>query len=414
MLGVLKPNQHSTVSRTRLHSELVGFLRQRCSFADQRHLVLLASMVTGLLLSQTVCFDRWKTVLPMGHCLAASWQRRCQRWLSNARVDVEPLFGSLIQWALQHWRESGKALHLALDTTMLWNRYCVVVVSIVTHGRAIPLVWRTLEHPSASISAEISISILQKADRILAGYGPIILLADRGFPSAELLSWFNNKPQWTYVMRLCSDTWIQGAGAPMGGEVRRLRLPRGHFRGFQNVSIWNGSSHKANLALAHPKGLPVDEPWYLISNGAPTLDLVWSYAERFCCEQLFRDQKSGLFQLECSGLRDPERIDRLLLVVAVAVLASSLQGYALSIEGLRRQVDPHWRRGMSFVRIGLASLQQFVANATATIQAWLPIPLQQLEACIPSRGVHRRRKQPWFTRIDLPPKPARIPLSAVS
>lgn len=141
---------------------------------------------------------------------------------------------------------------------------------------------------------------------------------------------------------------------------------------------------------------------------------MWSYAERFCCEQLFRDQKSGLFQLECSGLRNPERTDRLLPVVAVAVLASSLQGYALSIEGLRRQVDPHWRRGMTFVGIGLASLQQFVANATETIQPWLPIPLHQLEACIPSWGVHRRRKKPWLKRIDLTPKPARIPLTAVS
>jgi len=414
MLGVLNANQHSTVSRTRLQSELLGFLRQHCSVADLRHLALLAWMVTGLLLSQTVCFDRWKTVLPMGYCLAASWQRRCQRWLSNARIDVETLYGSLIHWALQHWQDSGQALHLALDTTMLWNRYCVVVVSIVAHGRAIPLVWRTLEHPSASISAEISIAMLQKADRILAGYGPIILLADRGFPSAELLSWFNEQPQWTYVMRLCSDTWIQGAGAPMGCEVRRLRLPRGHFRGFQNVSIWSGASFKANLALAYPTGLPVDEPWYLISNAAPTLDLVWSYAQRFCCEQLFRDQKSGLFQLECSGLRDPERIDRLLLVVAIAVLASSLQGYALSLEGLRRQVDPHWQRGMSFIRIGIASLQQFVANANATIQAWLPIPLQQLEPCIPSRGVRRRQKQPWFTRIDLPQRPAPISPLAVS
>ena len=215
-------------------------------------------------------------------------------------------------------------------------------------------------------------------------------------------------------MRLCSDTWMKGARAPMGGEVRRLRLPRVHFRSFQNVSVWNGSGTKANLALAHPKGRPVDEPWFLISNAAPTLDLVWSYAERFCCEQLFRDQKSGLFQLACSGLRDPERIDRLLLVVAIAVLASSLQCYALSLDGLRRQVDPHWRRGMSFVRIGLASRQQFVANATSTIQAWLPIPLQQLEPGIPSRGVHRRRKQPWFTRVDLPPKPAPITPAAVS
>jgi hypothetical protein len=367
------------VSTTRLHSELLAFLRQHCSFRDQRHMVLLAWMVTGLLLSQTVCFDRWKTILPMGYCLAASWQRRCQRWLSNARIDVEPLFGSLIHWALQYWKKPGQPLHLALDTTLLWNRYCIVMVSIVAHGRAIPLVWRTLEHSSASISAELSIAMLQKADQILAGFGSITLLADRGFPSAELLAWFDDQPRWTDVMRLCGDTWIHGTTAPMGCEVRRLRLPRGHCRGFQNVGLWSAGSQKANLMLAYPTGLPVDEPWYLVSNAPATLELVWSYSERFCCEQLFRDQKSGLFQLESSGLRNPERIDRLLLVVAIAVLASSLQGYAFSLGGLRRQVDPHWHRGMSFVRIGLASLQQFVANATATALAWLPIPIQELE-----------------------------------
>ncbi len=72
MLEVLRPNQPSTVSRTRLHFKLLGFLRQRSSFADQRHLAVLSWMVAGLLLSQTVCFYCWKTVLPMGHCLAAS------------------------------------------------------------------------------------------------------------------------------------------------------------------------------------------------------------------------------------------------------------------------------------------------------------------------------------------------------
>ena len=115
------------------------------------------------------------------------------------------------------------------------------------------------------------------------------------------------------------------------------------------------------------------------------------------------DQKSGIFQLESSGLRDPARIDRLLLVVAIAVLASSLQGYAVSLGGLRRQVDPHWKRGLSFVRIGLQWLQQAVVHAGRTLLAWIPIPLRDLEPCIPSRGVQRRQKQPWFTRIELPP-----------
>ncbi|MDM7936458.1 MAG: hypothetical protein QUV06_03255 [Cyanobium sp. CZS 48M] len=75
-------------------------------------------------------------------------------------------------------------------------------------------------------------------------------------------------------------------------------------------------------------------------------------------------------------LRGP-RIDRLLLLVAIAVLVSSLQGFAVSLSGQRRRVDPHWQRGLSLVRIGLQRLQQQVING--------------------------RQKQPWFTRIELPP-----------
>ena len=159
-------------------------------------------------------------------------------------------------------------------------------------------------------------------------------------------------------MRLRGDTEIHGTAAPLGCHVRRLRLRRRRCRGFRGVRLWADGSQSVNLVIAHPTGLPVEEPWFLISNHAPDLDLVWSYEKRFCCEQLFRDQKSGVFHLADSGLREPGRIDRLLLVVAIAVLASSLQGYALSLAGLRRQMDPHWKRGMSFLRIRLAALQR--------------------------------------------------------
>ncbi len=396
-------------SHARLHAELTGFLRQHCPICDERHLALLGWMVAGLLLSQTVCFDRWKTVLPLGHCLAASWQRRCRRWLGNARIDVAALYGPLVLWAIQKWQKPGHTLHLALDTTVLWNRFCVVVLSVVCHGRAIPLLWQTLEHPSASVSAEVVIALLEKADRLLAGFGAFTVLADRAFPSAELLGWFDGQPRWHYVMRLRGDTEIQGTAAPLGCQVRRLRLPRGHCRGFRDVRLWADGSTNVNLLLARPGGIAASEPWYLVSNLDPTLDLVWVYGQRFCCEQLFRDQKSGIFQLERSGLRAAARIDRLLFVVAIAVLAGSLQGYAVSLNGQRRLVDAHWRRGLSFVRIGLQWLQQSVITAGRARLAWLPIPLQRLEPCIPSRGIRQRQKQPWFTRVDLPPP---LPITA--
>ena len=359
-------------------------------------------MVAGLLLSQTVCFDQWKRSVPLTRSLPASWQRRCRRWLGNERIDPECLYGPLVLWAMQQWQNPGHTLHLALDTTVLWNQFCVVVLSVVCHGRAIPLLWQTLEHPSASVSAEVVIALLRRADRLLSGFDTITVLADRAFPSGELLGWFEGKTRWRYVMRLRADTWIHGTAAPMGCEVRRLRLPHGHCRGFRGVRLWDGG-HQANLVLARPMGITAAEPWYLVSDLDPSLDLVWAYGQRFCCEQLFRDQKSGIFQLERSGLRDPARIDRLLLVVAIAVLISALQGYAVSLAGERRRVDPHWKRGLSFARIGLHWIQQSVIAAGRTLMAWMPIPLQALEPCVPSRGVRRRQKRPWFSRIELPP-----------
>jgi len=86
------------------------------------------------------------------------------------------------------------------------------------------------------------------------------------------------------------------------------------------------------------------------------------------------------------------------------VLAISLQGYALSLAGLRRRVDPHWTRGMSFLRIGLAALQMAVADATARLMYWLPIPIQELEPCIPSRKTRRRQAWAWFSKVEMPPR----------
>jgi hypothetical protein len=145
-------------------------------------------MVAGLLLSQTVCSGHWQQVLPLHPCLAASWQRRYLRWLSSPRINVNRLDGPLMLWAIQHWQKPSRALHLALDTTLLWKRFCVVSFSVIFHGQAIPLLWQMLDHHSASISAEVVIALPQRADRLLQEFGAITVLADRAFSSAELIS----------------------------------------------------------------------------------------------------------------------------------------------------------------------------------------------------------------------------------
>ncbi len=78
----------------------------------------------------------------------------------------------------------------------------------------------------------------------------------------------------------------------------------------------------------------------------------------FAQSELFLDSKSGAFELEESRIRDPKSLERLYLVVALGILFATSQGMAVQLEGLRTQVDPHWKRGLSYLKIGPAMAQR--------------------------------------------------------
>ena len=58
-----------------------------------------------------------------------------------------------MQQAMVGW--FGKRLYVALDTSMLWDTYCIVRLSVIYRGRAVPLVWSVLEHGSAAVAYEV-------------------------------------------------------------------------------------------------------------------------------------------------------------------------------------------------------------------------------------------------------------------
>jgi hypothetical protein len=93
------------------------------------------------------------------------------------------------------------------------------------------------------------------------------------------------------------------------------------------------------------------ESWAVITDEPPTLQPLWQYALRFQVEELFLDSKSGAFQLENSRLRSTAALERLHLVAAIALLVATTQGMAVPLAGLGQQVVPHWRRGISYLKI---------------------------------------------------------------
>src|SRR5215510_14659233 len=122
----------------RLYSELVVLCGQPGQWRDVRHLQTFAWMVVGLIQAEEMKLTAWVPFVHGRARYAQSTQRRFRRWLGNQRIEVAPLYGPLIQHALQEW--GSHTLYLALDTSLLWNQYCLIRLSVVSRGRTKPVV----------------------------------------------------------------------------------------------------------------------------------------------------------------------------------------------------------------------------------------------------------------------------------
>jgi hypothetical protein len=164
--------------------------------------------------------------------------------------------------------------------------------------------------------------------------------------------------------------------------VGSLWPPLGEACFYQSVGLWQDGSIRCNLVLANVNG--AKEPWAVITDEPPTLQSLWQYGLRFQIEELFLDSKSGVFELEDSCIRSVAGLERLYLVAAIALLYATTQGMAVQLNGLRQQVDPHWRRGISYLKMGLRWLKGVVHKGR---QLFRPVPLlvQDPEPCFPSK-----------------------------
>jgi len=144
-----------------LYDTLLRVLGQHANWLDLRHRTTLTWMMVGLICSKTVRLGAWAPFVVSRAQYAHSIVRRFSRWLDNHRINVEPLYGPLIEQAVIGW--VGKRIYVAWDTSMLWNTYCLIRLSVIYRGRAVPLVWRVLEHGSAAVSFETSQDMLEEA-----------------------------------------------------------------------------------------------------------------------------------------------------------------------------------------------------------------------------------------------------------
>jgi DDE family transposase len=330
----------------RLYSELMELCGQPGQWRDVRHVQTLAWMVVGLIHAECVKLTAWVPFVHGRAQYAQSTQRRFRRWLANPHIAVAPQYGPLIQQALQNW--GTHTLYLALDTSMLWNQYCLIRLSVVYRGRAVPVMWEVIEHGSSSVPHTAYAALLEAIPPLLPAGVKVVFLADRGFADIELLAHLR-RLGWHFRIRLKATFRVLRPGQP-ACKVEDVALAPGRALFLHNVAITAEQFGPVSLALARHSSN--GEYWYLVSDEPTSVRTFEEYGYRFDIEENFLDDKSNGFQLESSLVREAQALTRLCFVLAVATLYLVAQGTQVVAQQKRRWVDPHWLRGNSYVRIG--------------------------------------------------------------
>ena len=86
-----------------------------------------------------------------------------------------------------------------------------------------------------------------------------------------------------------------------------------------------GSGIITNIGYIHEKGHP--DPWFIAMDAKTSKTTTLDYGLRWSIETLFSDYKSRGFGLEDTQLQRPDRISRMLLVIAIALYWATINGH---------------------------------------------------------------------------------------
>jgi hypothetical protein len=322
----------------------------------------------------------------------ASNYRRIRRFLKDYDVDYPALSRLLCRLLPQ-----DPPYVLVLDRTE-WHfgqvPVNVLMIGIAHRGVAIPLAWQTLSKAGSSGAGE-QIEVLAAALEAVAPSDVEALVADREFISAQWLRRLDAQGI-PFVIRLRSDRRLHlgdddpedsGPGLPAKMYARGLSVGQSRVVGTRTLC---GSE----VCGTEPLSVCVQVTVRRIGSDAQPLKdrfLVLAtsgvepergpdlYRQRWEVETLFAALKSRGFDLEKTHLTKPDRIRRLIGLLALAMLWSHLIGEKRAKKHGPPPTKSHGRRARSLFRYGLDRLQGILLSLERQ-QAAFEACLQALRA----------------------------------
>jgi hypothetical protein len=239
---------------------------------------------------------------------------------------------------------------------------------------AVPLSWRTQPGEREHTDGCLQIGLLQEVVPQFLTAADVIVLGDGEFGHVQLITWLEVQ-QWTYCLRIASDSYIHHAGEWQC--LASFGLQPGESLWLEGVSLTKASP----WGLVHIL-LTWDEANHrlvpLVTNLPLLEEARYWYRKRFWIEPVFGDIKGHGFDLQTCRLRQRERILRPILAVALAYLWLLFLGGAAVIAGFAKFVDRIDRRDRSLFTVGRQTLNRWLKLDQPIIVCFFPFPLLRL------------------------------------
>ena len=347
-------------SSQELYNRLSEKLRGLVPVKNRKQVTNWIWIIVGILQSQSSHLSQIANTLPM-ETQAQSRVTLIRRWLMNPQVKVWQFYKQVLEHVLSGW--SMVEAYIILDGVMVFgDRWQIFRVSLRHGCRAIPIAWTIVEGKGLVKVAKLK-SMLEKVQRFLSRYVQrVTLLADAGFRDCDWAQ-LCEKLGWNYAIRIACNTYIT---LPDGTSDRLDNwVPVNRNRYFQNVLLTRETKLQTNVSVTwttDQKGKP--EMVAIITDQIACQARLREYSFRMSIEQSFRDDKSGGFDLEHTRLQHAQRIDHLLLAMAIATLWCHELGEFVLKQGepARCLVDPAHERALSLFQLGLRWLKRILTT----------------------------------------------------
>jgi hypothetical protein len=232
------------------------------------------------------------------------------RLLGNPLVVSDEIMEPFAREVLEQAAVRGSPVALILDQSKLSERHQVLMLALRYGERALPLAWR-VETTEGAIGFATQQALLEAVAPWVPAGAVVRLMGDRFYGTAALIGWCQDH-DWGYRLRLKGNLVVfDGTTKTTTGAC----AGDGRFY-LEDVDL-TGKRARTHIGILHDPGHA--EPWIIAMSEKPTYLATLEYSGRWGIEPMFSDFKSRGFGVEDTQIRYPDRLDRLLLVMSLAL-----------------------------------------------------------------------------------------------